>query len=145
LHAARLPARVDSAGDLSALIDQDRSAWDARLTADGLALLDRSATGETLSAYHVEAAIAAVHASARSIEDTDWGAIVTLYDRLMDIAPSPIVALNRAIAVGQRDGPEAGLQALRSIEDRDRLTQYPFYAAASGEMELARGNRDAAR
>jgi RNA polymerase sigma-70 factor (ECF subfamily) len=145
LHAARLPARVDLAGDLSALIDQDRSLWDARLTQDGLAFLERSASGETLSAYHVEAAIASAHASARGIDDTDWGAIVSLYDLLVQIAPSPVVALNRAIAIGQRDGAERGLEALRSIEDRDRLTQYPFYPAAMAELELARGDRDAAR
>jgi len=145
LHAARLPARLDSGGDLSPLLDQDRSAWDARLIADGLSLMEQSATGLTLTPYHVEAAIAAVHASARRVEDTDWAAIVSLYDRLMDLAPSPVVALNRAIAIAERDGAEQGLDALYAIDDRDRLASYPFYPAAVGEMQLRRGNRDAAR
>src|SRR5258705_1181273 len=102
LHAARLPARLDAAGDLNPLLDQDRSRWDARLLEQGLAWLDQSAAGTVISGYHVEAAIAAVHATARSVDETNWDAIVGLYDRLMAIAPSPIVALNRAIAIGQR-------------------------------------------
>lgn len=145
LHAARLPARLDAAGDLTPLADQDRSRWDARLTAEGLTLLERSATGLDASAYHVEAAIAAAHAAAPLLEQTDWEMIVSLYDRLMALAPTPVVALNRAIAIGQRDGAERGLEALRAIADRERLAHYPFYPAAMGELELQRGNRDAAR
>jgi RNA polymerase sigma factor (sigma-70 family) len=145
LDAARLPTRLDAAGELSALVDQDRARWDARLIGQGLALLERSATGQEVTPYHVEAAIAAAHASARSLEATDWRTIVSLYDRLMDIAPSPVVALNRAIAVGQRDGAARGLEALQAIEDRDRLSGYPFYQAALGELELRRGHREAAR
>jgi RNA polymerase sigma factor (sigma-70 family) len=145
LHAARLPARLDSAGDLIGLLDQDRSRWDGRLLAEGLALFERSAAGVELSAYHVEAAVAAAHAGARSVEETDWPSIVALYDRLMDIAPSPVVALNRAIAIAERDGAERGLEALHAIVDRDRLSGYPFYPAAIGELELRRGNRERAR
>ena len=145
LHAARLPARLDSSGELSALLDQDRSRWDAGLVAQGLALLERSASGRELTAYHVEAAIAAAHAGASSVDETDWGSIVSLYDHLMTIAPSPVVALNRAIAIAQRDGAERGLDALHVIADRDRLARYPFYPAALGELELRRGNPDAAR
>ncbi len=145
LHAARLPARVDPAGDLSPLLDQDRSLWDGRLVAEGLALLERSASGRDLTAYHVEAAIAATHAAARTVHETDWASIVSLYDRLMDIAPSPVVALNRAIAVAQRDGPERGLEELHAIAQRERLDSYPFYPAAMGELELRRGNGPAAR
>ena len=145
LHAARLPARVDGGGDLSPLADQDRSRWDARLVADGLALLEQSAAGPEVSAYHVEAAIAAVHAGARSLEETDWATIVSLYDRLLALAPSPVVALNRAVAIAQRDGAAAGLAALDAIVDRDRLAHYPFYPAALGELELRRGDRAAAR
>jgi predicted RNA polymerase sigma factor len=144
LHAARLPARLDSTGDLNPLLEQDRSRWDGQLVEEGLALLDRAACGPVVSAYHVEAAIAAVHATARSVEETNWDAIVDLYDRLMDIAPSPIVALNRAIAIGQRDGPEQGLESIREIADVDRLRRYPFYPAAMGELELRRGNVAAA-
>ena len=145
LHAARLPARTDEAGDLNQLVEQDRSRWDASLVAQGLALLEASAAGTELTPYHVEAAIAAVHAAAPSLEATDWIAIVALYDRLMDVAPSPVVALNRAISIGQRDGPEAGLRALREIADEGRFDRYPFYAAALGEMEMRRGDREAAR
>lgn len=145
LHAARLPARTDAAGELSAFADQDRSRWDARLVAEGLALFEASATGDQLSTYHVEAAIAAVHAAAPSVERTDWAQIVELYDQLLALAPSPVIALNRAVAVGQRDGADAGLAALDAIADRDRLASYPFYAAARGELELRRGRRDAAR
>ena len=145
LHAARLPARLDAAGDLTPLADQDRSRWDARLAAEGLALLERSATGPDASAYHLEAAIAAAHAAAPSVEKTDWETIVSLYDRLMAVAPSPVVELNRAIAIAQRDGAERGLEALGAIADRERLARYPFYPAAMAELELQRGNREAAR
>lgn len=145
LHAARLPARLDSAGDLLPLWEQDRSRWDAHLLGDGLELLERSASGSEVSAYHIEAAIAAAHASARSVRETDWAAIVSLYDRLMDVAPSPVVALNRAIALGERDGAERGLQALHAIRDRDRLASYPFYPAALGELELRLGHSEDAR
>jgi RNA polymerase sigma-70 factor (ECF subfamily) len=145
LHAARLPARLDSAGDLQPLIDQDRSRWDGGLVADGLALLERSAAGRGLTVYHIEAAIAAAHASAPTLDETDWALIVSLYDRLMALEPSPVVGLNRAIAIAQRDGAERGLEALHAIGDQKRLGRYPFYPAAMGELELRRGNRDAAR
>jgi RNA polymerase sigma-70 factor (ECF subfamily) len=79
------------------------------------------------------------------VEDTDWATIVALYDTLMTIRPSPVVALNRAIAVAQHEGPERGLAEIRAIEDRSRLSAYPFYAAALGELELRRGRHEAAR
>jgi len=140
LDAARLPARIDAAGNLTALFDQDRSRWDRAMIREGTGWLERSATGAAMSRYHAEAAIAAVHAAAPSIEQTDWEAIVSLYDRLAAVAPSPIVALNRAIAVAQRDGPEPGLRAIEAIAGRERLEGYPFYHAALGELELRRGN-----
>ena len=145
LNAAKLPARLDASGDLHPLLEQDRSRWDARLVEDGLALLDQSATGDVISAYHVEAAIAAAHATAAAFDDTNWNTIVGLYDRLMALAPSPIVALNRAIAIGQRDGPDEGLRALDAIVDDDRLRTYPFYPAARGELERQLGHRERAR
>jgi predicted RNA polymerase sigma factor len=92
-----------------------------------------------LTAYHVEAAIAAAHASAATVDETDWGLIVSLYDRLMTIAPSPVVALNHAIAIGQLEGADRGLEALQTIDDRERLNRYPFLPAAKGELELRRG------
>jgi len=145
LHAGRLPARLDGGGELSSLLDQDRSRWDSRLVAQGLALFERSAQGQTVSAYHLEAAIAAAHAAAPAIEETDWELIVSLYDRLMAVTPSPVVALNRAVAMAHRDGPARGIDELRAIADRDRLERYPFYPAAIGELELRRGNPHAAR
>jgi predicted RNA polymerase sigma factor len=145
LGAARLPARTDAVGDLTALADQDRSRWDARLVADGLALLERSASGADVSAYHVEAAIAGLHASAPSAEATRWSEIVGLYDVLVRISPSPVVALNRAMAVAQAEGPARGLEAIATIYGIDRLHAYPFYEAALGELELRRRNLDAAR
>jgi RNA polymerase sigma factor (sigma-70 family) len=145
LHASRLPARVDAAGELSPFLEQDRTRWDADLVRQGLAWLDRAATGSVASAYHLEAAIAAVHATAASVAQTDWKAIVRWYDAMMDVAPSPVVALNRAIAIGQCDGPERGLQALQDIADAERLRRYPFYPAALGEFERRRGDVAAAK
>ena len=145
LNAARLPARSDSAGDLLALFDQDRSKWDRGLVAEGEQLLQRSARGPELTPYHVEAAIAWVHANAGRAEDTDWSQIVTLYDMLMAIRPSPIVALNRAIALAQQEGPESGLRAIDAIEERERLVRYPFFPAALGELELRAGRQASAR
>jgi RNA polymerase sigma factor (sigma-70 family) len=145
LHAARLPGRVDVSGNLTSLFDQDRSRWDSELLAEGQRLLNLSATGPELTEYHVEAAIAAVHAMAHHAEDTDWGTIVSLYDTLMKIRPSPIVALNRSIAVAQFEGPERGLEEIRRIADRDRLAAYPFYHAALGEFELRSGQHEIAR
>ena len=145
LHAARLPARLDESGNLKAIFDQDRSQWDARLVAEGQRLLDLSATGSELTPYHIEAAIAWVHASARRAEETDWGTIVWLYDTLMTIAPSPVVALNRAMAVAEHEGSERGLEEIRAIAGRERLAAYPFYSAALGELERRSGRHGIAR
>lgn len=144
LCGARLPARVDAAGDLSPLVEQDRSRWDEGLVARGLTYFEASSRGSDVSAYHVEAAIAAVHAGARNSDETDWATIVSLYDRLLRIAPSPVVELNRAMAVGQRDGVDGGIAAVEAIVDAERLEKYPFHAAALGELELRRGNRERA-
>jgi RNA polymerase sigma factor (sigma-70 family) len=145
LHGARLPARLDAAGDLRALFEQDRSLWDRALVSKGLHLLDLSANGDEISEYHVEAAIAAVHAAARSAEDTDWKTIVLLYDTLLRIRPSPVIALNRAIAISQHQGPQRGLEEIASIEGHERLAAYPFYFAAQGELELRLGKHARAR
>ena len=144
-RSARLPARIDADGNLTPLFDQDRSRWDRALVQQGLEYLNRSASGLEVSAYHVEAAIASAHVTSSSVAATDWAAIVSLYDRLMSIAPSPVVALSRAIAIGERDGPAQGLEALAAMADRERLEAYPFYPAAMGEFELRRGQSDAAR
>lgn len=145
LNAARLPARIDAAGDLLAWTEQDRSRWDEQLLGQGLASFELSTAGDELSAYHVEAAIAVAHVSAPTVADTDWSAIVALYDRLFQVAPSPVVALNRAIALGERDGAARALLELGRIEGVERLAAYPFYPAALGEFELRLGHGAAAR
>jgi len=145
LNAARLPARINASGNLSSLFDQDRSLWDRKLVLEGLKLLEFSASGTELTEYHVEAAIASAHSTVSHAKDTDWASIVSLYDTLMAIHPSPIVALNRAIAVAQHEGPARGLEEIEAIEDRNRLNTYPFYPATLGELELRRGRPDAAR
>ncbi len=145
LDVARLPARLDASGELSSLFAQDRTRWDRKMIETGRAWLERSAFGSEVSRYHVEAGIASVHAAAARFDDTDWSEIVSLYDTLMTIAPSPVVALNRAIAVAQLRGPQCGLDAIDAIGDRDRLVRYPFYHAARGELEWRRGRGDVAR
>ena len=145
LTAARLPARADSYGNLIGLFNQDRMLWDQTRLNEGMRLLELSATGTVLTVYHIEAALASVHATARDAENTDWSAIIALYDSLMRINTSPIVALNRAIAIAQRDGPERGLDAMKAILNLDRLADYPFYPAALGELEFRRGCVERAR
>jgi len=140
LNAARLPTRLNGSGNLVSFFDQDRSLWDHTLIAEGEALLNLSASGTEVTKYHIEAAIASMHTSAARSEDTDWKQIVSLYDMLMAIHPSPVIAINRAIAIAQLDGPERGLQEIRVIHDLDRLSSYPFYPATLGELELRRGN-----
>ncbi|MGE0328352.1 MAG: RNA polymerase sigma factor [Polyangiaceae bacterium] len=145
LHAARLPCRVDPAGDLHGLADQDRQRWDWDLVAEGLTWLRRASSGTELSAYHLEAAIAATHAAAKDLPETDWGRIVQLYDRLLRLNPSPMAELGRAVAIGWFAGPERGLAALDAITDVQRLTASPFYGATRGELEALRGDLRAAR
>lgn len=145
LHAARLPARVDENGDLVRLEDQDRSLWDAALIAKGNHFLNRSATGDNLTQYHLEAAIAWVHCSAETSVKTDWQRLVWLYDELLDIQPSPVIALNRAIAIAQANGAESGIAALRAIPQAQRLAPYPYFPAALAELEMRAGNMESAR
>ena len=144
-HAARLPARVDGSGDLVPLFEQDRTRWDGTLIAAGVRFLEYASSGTGASDYHLEAAIAAVHCAASTAEDTDWSRIVWLYDLLMERIPSPVVALNRAIAIAYRDGPQEGIDAITAIADSDRLQAYPFYSAALGELELRAGHAAEAR
>jgi RNA polymerase sigma factor (sigma-70 family) len=139
LHAARMPSRVDASGSLSLLPDQDRSQWNKQLIAQGQKLLEDSATGDAVSEYHIEAAIAWCHAAAPTARATNWAQIIELYSTLLRIRPSPVIALNRAIAVAQHNGPEAGLAAIRAIAGSERLNTYPFYSMALGELELQCG------
>ncbi len=138
--AARLPARVDGEGNLLLLRDQDRGRWDPRLLHLGFAHLERASSGESLTAYHVEAGIAACHASATSYAQTDWVRVVSLYDQLVELRPSPVTTLNRAVAVSRLHGPEAGLAALSELDADSASSPYPLHHAVVGELccELGR-------
>jgi len=140
LQAARLPARVGAANELLRLSDQDRSQWDGALLAAGFRALDRAAAGDAMTIYHLEAGIAACHAGAPSFEQTDWRRIVELYDGLVSLKPTPIVALNRAIAVAKLEGPRAGLAALQPIADDPVLARYYLLHAATGELTWQAGD-----
>ncbi len=134
LQAARFETRSDSEGELLLLADQDRSRWDRAHMGAGLRHLERSAAGDEMSRYHIEAELAACHTLAPSWEETDWRRIVELYDRLMNIVQSPIVALNRSIAVAEVAGAGAGLAALEELHGQRVLRRYAPYDAALGEM-----------
>ena len=144
LHAARFPARVDSAGTLFLLRDQDRGLWNRALVAEGLRALDRSAAGDRLSALHLEAGIAACHAAAPSWDATDWPQILELYDDLLALTGSPVVAVNRAIAISRIEGPLAGLGALAAIAHVPELERYPLLPAISAELWREAGDLERA-
>jgi RNA polymerase sigma-70 factor (ECF subfamily) len=139
LHASRLPARVNAAGDLFLLRDQDRSLWNRELVLEGLRELDRSAEGDELTPYHLQAGIAAEHALAPTYDSTDWENITEQYDQLYEIDPSPIVALNRAIALSRWKGPKAGLAAITQIERHPALAHYHLLPATLGELSSELG------
>lgn len=134
LQESRRAARVSAAGDLILLEDQDRSLWNREQIAEGVALVERALSSGWFGAYTLQAAIAAVHAEAEDAAATDWAQIVGLYDVLMRIAPSPVVELNRAVAVAMRDGPEAGLTLIDAILDRGELQNYHLAHAARAEL-----------
>jgi len=141
LQGARLTARVDAAGELATLAEQDRSLWNQRMIAGGMRELGASAEGERLTAYHVEAAIASCHAVAPSFEETDWDAIVAHYDQLLELKPSPVVALNRAVAAAMAEGPGVAMAALDALASHDALQNYLPLPATLGELCLRTGDR----
>jgi RNA polymerase sigma-70 factor, ECF subfamily len=134
LHAARFPARVDEDGTLFLLREQDRAKWDHPMIAEGMLALDRASAGNEVTAFHLEAGIAACHAAAPSWESTDWVEIVSLYDELLALTRSPVVAMNRAVAVSRVDGALSGLAALDAIEDLKALERYPQLPAIQAEL-----------
>jgi RNA polymerase sigma-70 factor (ECF subfamily) len=144
LHASRLPARVNAEGDLFLLRDQDRSLWNRQLIAEGLIELDKSAEGDELTSYHLQAGIAAQHALASSYDATDWEDIAEQYDQLYQMDPNPVVALNRAIALSRWKGPEAGLAALAQIEHHPALAHYHLLPATLGELSNELGQQEKA-
>ena len=125
------------------LDDQDRSKWNPGLIGLGLHHLARAARGSTVSEYHLQAGIAACHCTAADHASTNWARILRHYDDLLRIHPSPVVALNRAVAVAYLDGPQAGLEAIAAIPQRDRLETHYLYHAVLGELH-GRGNDHAA-
>ena len=144
LHAARFPARVDSEGTLFLLREQDRRKWDSAMIAAGMQALDRASAGDRITAFHLEAGIAACHAAAASWEATDWPQIVELYDELFALTSSPVVAMNRAIAVSRVDGALSGLAALDAIENLSALDRYPLLPAIQAELWREAGDVDRA-
>jgi RNA polymerase sigma-70 factor (ECF subfamily) len=148
LTEARRTARVSASGELVTLGEQDRGAWDAELIAEGHQLvrerLAAAAAGVAPGRYQILAAINAVHTSARNVRDTDWSQVVALYDQLVRLDPSPVIVLNRAIALAELDGPEVALAAIDRLEDR--LAGYHAYHAARAELlrRLGRGQQSRA-
>jgi len=138
-HAARLHGRMGDDGGLIQLEMQDRSKWDRDLIGKGFYFLEKASMGNELSEYHLEAGIASLHCAAPAYEKTEWAKILELYDILYRLKPSPIVALNRAVALGKALGPEEGLAELTKIPDPARLKDYPFYPAAQAEFHLLAG------
>src|SRR5215210_844117 len=134
LQDSRRGARTSPAGDLIPLEEQDRSLWDGRRMAEGTALVRRALSSGRFGPYTLQAAIAAVHAQAPGVAATDWSQIVDLYDLLLQVVPSPVIELNRAVAVAMRDGPEAGLVLVEGILDRGELGGYHLAHAARADL-----------
>jgi RNA polymerase sigma-70 factor, ECF subfamily len=136
LQESRRAARASPSGELILLENQDRSLWNREQIAEGVALLEKALNSRRFGAYTLQAAIAAVHAQAQSVAATDWGQIVARYDQLARIQPSPVVQLNRAVAIAMRDGPEAGLTQIDAVLKQGELAQY--YLAHSARADMCR-------
>ena len=136
LQESRRAARTSADGEIVLLADQDRSLWDRAQIAEGAALVERALSSRRYGAYALQAAIAAVHAGSPSGDETDWHEIVGLYDVLLRVAPSPVVELNRAVAVAMRDGPDAGLAFIEALLAQGDLADY--HLAHSARAELCR-------
>ncbi len=144
LHDARRPARVDRAGELVTLEDQDRSRWDAVAIAEGRALLEAALRLDHPGPYQVQAAIAACHAAAPTAAATDWPRIAALYGRLAEMVPTPVVLLNRAVAVGMADDPAAGLRLVEALEADAQLRDYHLLPATRADLLRRLGRLDEA-
>jgi len=144
LNSARLPARVDGEGNLLLLQDQDRAQWDRQMITRGIRHFAQSARGDEITEYHVQAGIAACHCAAQDYASTDWRQILSYYDRLVEFNDSPVVALNRAVAVANVRGPAAGLEAVAAIPGAGKLKDYHLYYAVLGELESRLEQHEAA-
>lgn len=145
LQESRRAARMAPNGDLILLEDQDRTAWNRPLITEGIGLVERAFASGRVGVYSIQAGIAAVHAEAPSTADTDWAQIVALYDALLRGTPSPIVELNRAVAVAMNDGPERGLELIDAILTRGQLAEYHLAHAARADLCRRLGHTDEAR
>jgi predicted RNA polymerase sigma factor len=146
IQASRARARVGPAGEPILLLDQDRRRWDQLLIRRGFAALERSeALGGALGPYALQAAIAGCHARAHAAEETDWERIVALYDALAQVAPSPVVELNRAVAVAMAFGPRAGLELVDRLTDEPALREYHLLPSVRGDLLVKAGRFDEAR
>ncbi|MEX0585413.1 MAG: RNA polymerase sigma factor, partial [Pirellulales bacterium] len=145
LQESRRAARSTPDGDLILLEQQDRSRWDRGQIAEGLALVEAALAGGRIGAYGIQAALAAVHARSATAAETDWGQIAALYDALLAVNPSPVVELNRAVAVAMRDGPAAGLEIVESILASGNLHEYHLAHATKADFLRRLGNIPAAR
>jgi RNA polymerase sigma-70 factor (ECF subfamily) len=145
LHEARRPARTTPSGELVLLEEQDRSLWNRDLIGEGLAHLDRALSSQRFGPYTLQAAIVAVHAKASSAASTDWAQIVELYNLLMRVNPSPVVELNRAVAVAMLDGPSAGLELIDAILAQGELGDYHLAYSARAELSRRLGRAAEAR
>ena len=144
LHEARRTTRVDAAGDLVLLEDQDRALWDRARIAEAQALIVRALEMRRVGPYSLQAAIAALHVEAVSTAETDYAQIVALYDVLLRVEPSPVVALNRAVAIAMRDGPEVGLTTLEAVLAQGGLDGYSLAHAARADLLRRLGRWSAA-
>jgi RNA polymerase sigma-70 factor (ECF subfamily) len=144
LNSARLPARVDPEGNLLRLKEQDRSSWSQPLIARGMLHLAQAAAGNEISEYHLQAGIAACHCAARDYDSTDWPQILSLYDQLVELDDSPVIALNRAVALANVHGPKAGLEAVETLPNAQQLDSYYLLYAVLGELEMRQKNFSAA-
>jgi RNA polymerase sigma-70 factor (ECF subfamily) len=144
-HDARRATRVDDAGDLVRLEDQDRARWDRAETEEGAAILDAALRRGRPGAYQVQAAIAACHATAAGAADTDWTEIAALYGELARLMPSPVVELNRAVAVGMARGPAAGLEVVDRLRDERVLREYHLLPGVRGDLLFKLGRLEEAR
>ncbi len=124
LQESRHAARTSPSGELILLENQDRSLWNREQITEGVALLEKALKSRRFGPYTLQAAVAAVHAGAESVAATDWRQIVVLYDRLAEIQPSPVVQLNRAVAIAMCDGPEAGLSQIDAVLEHGELADY---------------------
>jgi len=145
LHESRRPARTSPSGDVVLLEDQDRRLWNSDLITEGIRLVGRALTARPTGPYTIQAAIAAVHAEAPSTRETDWAQILGLYDALYRLDPSPVIELNRAVAIAMHRGPDAGLAVVREILDRGDLKNYALAHAAAADFHRRLNQKEEAR